>query len=102
MVSVSEPAIDNTTLALAAYEPPIGAVPPSLPFPSYVRLYKMVAAVAPLSTTLLRLLAQSNMEFDYEVNTIKNLDYKNEFSQVYFLDKMENSKNYGKIIFLIT
>ena len=45
-----------------------------------------------------KLVEQSNMVFDYEVNTVQFVD-PNDEKQIFFLDKVKNGKNYGKIIF---
>ncbi len=44
-----------------------------------------------------KLLTQSNMEFDYEVNSVKFMEEKEDAeSQVYFVDKGDSTKNFGK------
>ena len=44
-----------------------------------------------------KLLTQSNMEFDYEVNSVKFMEEKEDAdSQVYFVEKGDNTKNFGK------
>jgi hypothetical protein len=44
-----------------------------------------------------KLLAQSNMQFDYEVNSVKFInDQEDSESQIYFYDKTEGTKNNGR------
>ncbi len=45
-----------------------------------------------------KLLSQSNMEFDYEVNSVKfNESKEDSDSQIYFFNKSINGKSFGKI-----
>ncbi len=44
-----------------------------------------------------KLLAQSNMQFDYEVNNVLFInDSEDAESQIYFYEKTEGTKNHGK------
>lgn len=44
-----------------------------------------------------KLISESKMKFDYEVSSVKFNDENNSDDQIYFYDKPENGKNYGKI-----
>jgi hypothetical protein len=49
-----------------------------------------------------KLLAQSNMKFDYEVNSVRFIDDSEDSeSQIYFYEKTEGTKNHGKNNFFI-
>jgi hypothetical protein len=42
-----------------------------------------------------KLISESKMKFDYEVGSVK-FKNENEDDQIYFYDKPENGKNFGK------